>query len=324
MAYDGPKRFDSEQGQRELPPAGQAGVPSRAPHSSALPWLREPLIHFIVLGTALFLLWPLIAARVAPPTNHIVISSGQMQRAIEIFISTHTRPPTEAEIASLAEQEIRAEVEYREGVAMGLDRDDEIIRRRIAQKLRFMIEDVAEQATPSDAELQKFLDQNRDEFGAEQRFAFSQIYLNPARHADLAHDASTLLAQLNQADGRLDYAADSDTLPVPNDFEAARPDEISSMFGADFAAAIATLKPGQWAGPIHSGYGDHLVLVRKRIQGAPPRLAQVRDAVLREYQSARRVAANEAAYRQMRAKYTVQVEMPAQLAPAPATGEVAE
>jgi hypothetical protein len=287
-------------------------------------WLREPLVHFIVLGSLFFLLWPLFTASVAPASNRIVISPGQMQRAIEIFISTHTRPPTEAEIASLAEQEVRAEVEYREGIALGLDRDDEIIRRRIAQKLRFMIEDVAEQATPTDTDLQKFLDTHRDQFGAEPQFAFSQIYLNPSQHTDLAGDAKSLLGKLNQADGRLDYAADSDTLPVPNDFESARPDEITSMFGADFAAAIAAQPPGQWAGPIRSGYGLHLVLVRRRIQGAPPKLAQVRDAVLREYQSVRRVAANEAAYREMRAKYSVQIDMPDLSSPLHAAGEVAE
>jgi hypothetical protein len=286
--------------------------------------LREPLAHFLVLGSALFLIWPLLAARVAAPSNHIVISQGQMQRAMEIFVSTHTRPPTEAEIASLAEQEIRAEVEYREGMALGLDRDDEIIRRRIAQKLRFMVEDVAEQAAPTDAALQNFLDAHRDQFGAGQQLAFSQVYLNPAQHPDLARDAKTLLEKLNQADGRLDYAADGDALPVPNDFEAARPDEITSMFGADFAATIAAQTPGQWAGPVHSGYGEHLVLVRKRIQGAPPQLAQVREAVLREYQSARRVAANAAAYRQMRAKYTAEVDMPGQSTPVQLGSELTE
>lgn len=286
--------------------------------------LREPLVHFIALGSALFVFWPFVATHVAPPPNHIVISQGQMQRAVEVFISTHVRPPTDAELQSLAEQEVRAEVEYREGVALGLDRDDEIIRRRIAQKLRFMIEDVAEQTNPTDAELQQFLDAHRDLFGAEPRFAFSQMYFNSAQHADVAQDAKYLLAKLNQADGRLDYAADSDPLPVPNDFESARPDEITSMFGADFASALARLPPGRWAGPIHSGYGEHLVLVRKRIEGAPPRLAQVRDAVLREYQSARRVAANEAAYRQMRARYSVQVNMPSQVPTPAVAGEVAE
>lgn len=273
-------------------------------------WLRDPLAHFLALGAGLFLLWPLLPPP-APP-NLIVISQADMRRAMEIFVKTHDRAPTAAELADLAEQQVQSEVEYREGLALGLDRDDEIIRRRIAQKLRFMIQDVVEQSTPTDAELQGFLQAHPEQFGAEPSVAFSQVYLNPGQHAGrLATDAGRLLQLLNHADGRLDYAADSDVLPVPNDFEATPLHVIAGMFGEDFAAAVASQPPGQWVGPVESGYGAHLVLVRRKIAGATPQLAQVRNAVLREYQSARRTEANVAAYRQMRAKYSISVDMPA-------------
>jgi hypothetical protein len=281
--------------------------------------LHDPLAHFIALGTALFLIWPFIGARLAPPPNQIVISQGQMRRAIDIFVKTHARPPTRDEVDSLAEQEIQTEVAYREGIALGLDRDDEIIRRRIAQKLRFMIQDVAERTAPTDADLQRFLATHADLFGAEPRVAFSQVYLNPTQHGQgLTRDAARLLKKLNAGDGRLDYAADSDVLPVPNDFEATSLRSVASMFGDDFAAAIDRQAPGRWVGPIASGYGMHLVLVRQRIEGAPPQLAQVRSAVLREWQSAQRTAANAEAYQQMRAKYRVSVDMPDAPSPDPA------
>jgi hypothetical protein len=283
----------------------------RAGRASNWRFLRDPLVHFVLLGAALFLIWPFISSRVAPPPNLIIISRGQMDRAVEIFVKTHARPPTQDELGGLAEQEIQTEVEYREGMALGLDRDDEIIRRRISQKLRFMIQDVVDEAVPTDADLQRFLDAHRDEFGAEPQIAFSQVYLNPTQHgAALARDAASLLDRLNHADGRLDYAADSDVLPVPNDFEATPLHTVASMFGDDFAASVGRQKPGVWAGPIASGYGVHLVLVRHRIEGAPPQLSQVRAAVLREWQSARRTDANAAAYREMRAKYRIQVDMP--------------
>jgi hypothetical protein len=273
-------------------------------------WLRDPLAHFLLLAAALFLLWPLLPP--PAPSNRIVITQADMQRAVEIFVKTHDRAPNSAELADLAEQQIQSEVEYREGLALGLDRDDEIIRRRIAQKLRFMIQDVVEQSTPTDADLQRFLQAHPEEFGAEPSIAFSQVYLNPSRHAGtLPGDAGRLLQRLNHADGRLDYAADSDVLPVPNDFEATPLHVIAAMFGEDFASAVATQKPGAWLGPVTSGYGEHLVLVRQKIAGAAPQLAQVRHAVLREYQSAQRIEANAAAYRQMRAKYDIRVELPA-------------
>ncbi len=286
-----------------------AVAPAAADRGDRRAWLRDPLAHFLLLGALLFLLWPLLPPP-APP-NSIVISQADMQRAVEIFVKTHDRPPTSTELADLAEQQIQSEVEYREGLALGLDRDDEIIRRRIAQKLRFMIQDVVEQSVPTDAELQRFLLAHPDEFGAEPSIAFSQVYLNPSQHnGTLPADAGRLLQRLNHADGRLDYAADSDLLPVPNDFEATPLHVIASMFGEDFASAVAVQKPGEWAGPVSSGYGQHLVLVRQKIAGATPQLSQVRNAVLREYQSARRMEANAAAYRQMRAKYNISVALP--------------
>jgi hypothetical protein len=234
-----------------------------------------------------------------------------MQRAMDYFYQTHLRLPDPDELQPLVEAEIQTEVEFREGIALGLDRDDEIIRRRVKQKLEFMTEDVIDQAKPSDAELQKYLDDHRDEFGAGPRYVFSQIYLDPSRHGDkIAADANRLLARLNSGDGRLDYGVDSDTLPVPNDFEATPLHEVTAMLGTEFASALAQQSVGHWVGPIRSGYGLHLVLVREVKPGKPPELAEVRDQVVREFQSDRRTEANLEAYQKMRAKYAVSVEMP--------------
>lgn len=275
-------------------------------------FLREPLLHFIVLGMSLFMIWPFIADRVAPPSNAIVISSSEIQRAVAIFRETHLRLPTPDELSGLVEDQIHTEVYYREGVALGLERDDEIIRRRVVQKLEFMTQDTVSQTVPADAELQRYLDRHPEDFGGETEIVFSQIYLDPERHGHaIERDAARLLGRLNAGDGRLDYGVDSDLLPVPNDFEATPLHIIAATFGSDFAQAIAALKPGQWAGPIRSGYGLHLVLVREQRQGTPPQLSRVRAAVLREWQSAQRVEANQDTYRRMRAKYVISVEMPA-------------
>jgi hypothetical protein len=273
--------------------------------------LREPLLQFTVLGGALFLAWPLIQDKVAPLQNRIVITAQQVERATDYFYQTHLRLPDPEELQPLIEEEIQTEVEFREGLALGLDRDDEIIRRRIKQKLEFMTEDVVDQAKPSDAGLQAYLDQHREQFGAGPQIVFSQIYLDPSRHGDhLAADAGKLLARLNSGDGRLDYGVDSDTLPVPNDFEATALPDVTAMFGTDFAATLPKQPVGHWVGPIRSGYGLHLVLVRELKPGKPPELAEVGEQVLREYQAERRVEANLAAYQKMRAKYVISVQLP--------------
>jgi hypothetical protein len=281
------------------------------PRSRIRAVLREPLFQFTVLGGALFLAWPLVQDKVAPPQNRIVITAQQVQRATDYFYQTHLRLPDPDELQPLIEDEIQTEVEFREGLALGLDRDDEIIRRRIKQKLEFMTEDVIDQAKPSDAVLQAYLDNHRDQFGAGPQIVFSQIYLDPSRHGDhLAADAGKLLARLNSGDGRLDYGVDSDTLPVPNDFEATALPDVTAMFGTEFAAALPKQPVGHWVGPIRSGYGQHLVLVREIKPGKPPELAEVRDQVLREYQAEHRAEANLAAYQKMRAKYVISVQLP--------------
>lgn len=289
---------------------------SSPPKSRVRAVLREPLLQFTVLGGALFLAWSAVEDRVAPPQNRIIITAQQVERATDYFYQTHLRLPDPDELQPLIEEEIQTEVEFREGQALGLDRDDEIIRRRIRQKLEFMTEDVLDQAQPSDAVLQAYLDQHRDRFGAGPSFVFSQIYLDPTRHGHhLAADIERLLARLNSGDGRLDYGADSDTLPAPNDFEATALPDVTAMFGPDFAAALPKQVVGKWAGPVHSGYGMHLVLVRQVNAGKPPELAQVRDKVLREYRAEHRVEANQEAYRKMRAKYDISIQLPAPQSP---------
>ena len=289
---------------------------TRTPKSRVSALLREPLVQFIALGGLLFLAWSQVEDRVAPPQNRIVVTAQQIERATDYFYQTHLRLPDPDELQPLIEEEIQTEVEFREGQALGLDRDDEIIRRRIRQKLEFMTEDVIDQAKPTDAVLQAYLDAHRDQFGAGPQIVFSQIYLDPSRHGDhLAADADRLLARLNAGDGRLDYGVDSDTLPVPNDFEATALPDVTAMFGTDFAAALPRQPVGKWAGPVRSGYGIHLVLVRDVKTGKPPELAQVRDQVVREYQAEHRVEANQAAYRKMRAKYDISVQLPAPPSP---------
>ena len=282
-----------------------------SPARRARALLREPLLQFTALGGVLFLAWPLVADKVAPPQNRIVITAQQVERATDYFYQTHLRLPDPDELQPLIEDEIQTEVEFREGLALGLDRNDEIIRRRIKQKLEFMTEDVIDQSKPGDAVLQVYLDSHRDQFGAGPIIVFSQIYLDPSRHGDhLAADAEKLLARLNAGDGRLDYGADSDTLPVPNDFEATALPDVTAMFGTDFAAALPKQQAGHWVGPVRSGYGVHLVLVREVKPGKPPELAEVRDQVLREYQAEHRAVANQEAYQKMRAKYAVSIQLP--------------
>ena len=273
--------------------------------------LREPLVHFLLLGAMLFGAFALLGERSSAPTGQIVVTPGHIEHLTVGFTRTRQRPPTAQELAGLIDDYIREEVLYREALAMGLDRDDTIVRRRLRQKLEFLTEEVAETAPPTEADLQVFLQQHPDAFRVEPRLAFQHIYLNRHRRGAAANaEAQQLLAQLSTGDTATDTAALGDPFLLPSEFALSSRSEIARLFGDAFATQLQDLVPGHWMGPIESGYGLHLVFVRERVDGRVPALAEVRQAVQREWLAARRKAVNEQFYQRLRARYTVVVEQP--------------
>jgi hypothetical protein len=273
--------------------------------------LREPLLHFLLLGAAIFLAYGFVSKRGADEPGKIVITHGQIENLASNFARTWQRPPTSDELAGLVRDRVREEVYYREAMALGLDKDDTVVRRRLRQKMEFVSDDITAQAEPTDADLNAYLHAHPDKFRTEQRFTFRQVFLNPEKHrASLADDAAQLLAKLNQAGSDTDFAALGDPLMLDSNFTAMPAGEVAKQFGEKFAAKLPELVPGQWQGPVESGYGMHLVFVSERTEGRQPALAEVRDAVRREWENARRLEANEKFYQELLKRYTVTIEEP--------------
>jgi hypothetical protein len=209
----------------------------------------------------------------------------------------------------MVRERVREEVYYREAMAMGLDKDDTVIRRRLRQKMEFISDDIAAQKEPTDEELNTYLQTHIDMFRLEPRFSFSQVYLNPEKHGNnLDRDSAQLLIQLNQSDNATDPASQGDPLMMQQQFVALPASEVAKLFGEQFAAKLSELVPGQWQGPVESGYGVHLVLVSERSEERLPTLAEVRDSVRREWDNARRLEANEKFYQELLKRYTVTIE----------------
>lgn len=271
--------------------------------------LREPLLHFLALGALIFAAYGLLNRGGGPAPGRIVVSQGQLASMGEAFTRTWHRAPSREEWEGLIRDRVREEVYYREAVALGLDKDDIIIRRRLRQKMEFVSDDIDAQAQPTDAELNAYLAAHPDSFRVEQRFTFKQVYLNPKKHGEnLARDVARLLAQLNRPGAKADASALGDSTLLEHRFAAVPAGEIAKQFGEKFAAKLGGISSGQWQGPVDSGYGVHLVLVSERTEGGAPALADVRDAVRREWESARRKEANEKFYRDLLKRYTVIVE----------------
>jgi hypothetical protein len=273
--------------------------------------LREPLVHFLILGAALFLASSLMNRHTSGDSRKIVISQGQIEHLEDTFMRANQRMPSDEELQGLLRDYIRGEVYYREALALGLDRDDAPIRQRLRSKMEFISEDIAAQAEPTDDQLRSYLKYHPDKFRVEQRFTLSQIYLNPDRHGNhVADDARQLLAKLSQTEGQKDISELGDPFllePKPDDVSSS---EVARDFGDKFVAAIENLPVGKWQGPIESGLGVHLVLIRKRTDGRIPQLDEVRAAVRREWANDYRVEANEKFYESLLKRYTVIFEYP--------------
>jgi hypothetical protein len=274
--------------------------------------LKEPLLHFFLLGSALFVAYGLMAeagSRSAP--DEIVVTAGRVEHLAAGFAKTWLRPPSDAEKKGLIDDWVRDEIATREAMALGLDEDDSVIRRRLRQKLEFVSDDIAAQSEPTDADLNAYLQAHPEAFRVGPSFTFSQVYLDPAkRGTKLAHDAADLLAELKQAGGRGDISALGDSLLLEHSFRSAPTSEVAKQFGDDFAAKLGELSPGEWQGPVESGYGVHLVRVSERTEPRLPELAEVRDVVRREWANARRLEGNENFYRALLERYTVTIEGP--------------
>lgn len=270
-------------------------------------FLREPLVHFLALGAIVFVLFGANAGSDTPVDGQIIVNAGRVEQLVAGFTRTWQRPPSQQERDALVEDFIREEVFYREALAMGLDKDDTIVRRRMRQKLEFLIDDASIARRPTDEELQRWLDAHPDGFRVGPSIAFSQLYFNPGRPGDKAFKAaSRALGQLRAAKRDSAVLDAGDATSLPPEFPMSAIEEVASVFGDRFARQIARLPLNQWSGPVESGYGWHLVYVSKRSEGGSRPLGEMREAVQRAWAASEHARIVEATYQKLRAKYAVQ------------------
>ncbi|MCP3956529.1 MAG: peptidyl-prolyl cis-trans isomerase [bacterium] len=271
--------------------------------------LREPLIHFLALGAGLFLLFAIVGDREDGESEPITVSAARVELLAQGFARTWQRPPTPQELEGLIEDYVREEIYYRQAVAMGLDRNDTIVRRRMRQKLEFFLGDMLDSAEPTEENLRAYLTEHPEPFQAATRITFEHVYFNSDERGEAATaDARRLLERLEAGAERLDVATLGDRLPLPRKYTEVPLDKVGYRFGSVFVEQLADLPVGSWAGPIESGYGLHLVLIRELQPGEAPRFEDAREAVEREWRATRRKEAEEAFYQGLRERYEVVVE----------------
>jgi len=306
----------------------QPTVKDSRPLHSFLPtvrrWMREPLLHFLLLGLVLFGVYAYLhqGRGGIESSKQIALTIDDLRLMDGYFESQWHRPPTPAEFQAMVEDKVREEVLYREGLAMGLDKDDTIVKRRMAQKMQFLAEDVAAAHEPSTAELKAWFDKNTEKFALPGRYSFRHIYFSPDKRGKNAQeDAAQALAKISgqPEDSKL-AASMGDNFMFQDYYGDRAPSAVAKEFGPQFAVALEKLKPGSWQGPVESGYGWHLVFVDTVIPGRIPAFEEMEPDVKTAWLAEQKATAWQKAYADMRSKYTVLLPAaPSEAAQAPAT-----
>jgi peptidyl-prolyl cis-trans isomerase C len=274
---------------------------------------REPLVHFLIIGLALFGLYAWIERGRASNGNYQIVLTLDDLRTLDMsFVSQWHRQPTPEEFRGLVESFIRQEVLYREALAMGLDKDDTIVKRRMAQKMEFLSEDVASAHEPTTDELKAWYANNSQKFALADRATFRHLFFGFDRRGQNAQ--ADALAALNKIAAKPEDSPLGKQLADPfmfQDYYGDRaPDQLAKEFGPAFAVGLYKLKPKMWQGPIESGYGWHLIWIESITPGRVPAFEEVEPDVKTAWLADQKAIEWQKAYARMRAKYEVSAPQP--------------
>jgi len=282
-------------------------------------WYKEPLLHFLIIGAVIFVVFTVVNKEEATVSgNKIVISSAEIERLMDNWSKKLNRPPTETELQGLIESYIKEEVYYREALALGLDQNDTILRRRLMQKMEFLSNDLADLNQPDESELNKYFVDNQGKYKLPARMSFTHIYFSLDKRGAMAlEDSKKVLSELNvpRAPER------GDSFMMEYDFIQETPFEVVRLFGKGFAEELFTLGINTWQGPIESGYGLHLVRISEKVESRMPELASVIDKVRTDLMFEQRQKMNKEIYEKFKERYEIVVEdLPKQSGVARAVG----
>ena len=277
--------------------------------------LREPLVHFMFIGAFIYLLYGVFAEPVPEADDKtIVVTAGEVEWMQTAWQKRWNRPPTAEEFDGLIQQYIRETVLYREALTMGLNKHDQVIRRRLAQKLEFLAKDLVALIPPTDEELQIYFDEHQDRYQEPVLYTFTQVFIDPDKRGDatLADAEAIKVSLVAQGDAINDPGALGDAFMLQNYYPEKDVVEIQKQFGSGFTESLIELSPGQWHGPVLSGYGVHLVYISGIDEPPAPVFSDVRERVVQDWTTDKGEELNEKFYASLRDQYTVVIEEPGQ------------
>ena len=270
---------------------------------------KEPLVHFILIGIALFVAYALINGtnqEVEAGDRQIVVGTGKIEQLANIFAKTWQRPPTREELQSLIDDFVLEEIYYRKALEMRLDQDDTVVRRRMRQKVEFLTDDTAALIEPTEKDLNEYLRAHEQDFREPSNYSFQQIYFNPDQHGD----DPDVYVQQQLSLLRAGSSDIGDASLLPERFDDTTANQVDATFGLGFSKQLDGLPLKEWAGPLRSGIGLHLIRIEARVEGQIPSLEQIRPTVEREWSNQRRKQIREQVNASMLEEFNVIVEWP--------------
>ena len=261
--------------------------------------LREPLVHFLGAGSALFLLMGQFGADDSLDRS-ITIDETQVARLASVWAQTWNAPPSPQELDNLIRDYIKEEIYFREAIRLGLDADDPVIRRRLRAKMEFLATAQTQNMEPTDTALQSFYAANKIRYAEKPAFSFDQQFLGEDEDS-----AKASVMALNAG-----KPVQAQPLSVSASMDNASSESISREFGDTFAGSLRNLPQGRWSGPVQSGFGWHAVRVRKVIASGTPPLSDIRQRVSNDWRAETQAKREAAAYQALLDGYDIRIAKP--------------
>ncbi len=271
--------------------------------------MQDPLIQFVIIGVALFMTYQVFNDETEiVKAKRIIIDKSILEVLAGTFERSWLRKPSPVEMQGLVQDHLKEEILYREALALGLDKNDPIIRRRLRQKMEFLNQDISDPPKASDEVLQQFLDKHKDRFTKPPKMSFQQVFFSFGSSGQGKVNAAARLARLGGlSPGETDLATIGDPTLLTKAMRDVDPTAIGRIFGSEFAKQLFTLPTKEWVGPIKSGFGFHLVYIFQIMPGSAPSLAEVRKAVEGEWLAEQREIANERFFKILHDRYTIEI-----------------
>jgi len=275
-------------------------------------WLSEPLVHFLLIGLLLFAVYAVLNPGQERSLNRIVLTGDDLRQLQIAFTAQWQRSPTPEELAGLINSRVREEILYREALALGLDKEDTIVKRRMAQKMEFLAEDLSDLREPTPEELRAWYEKNSRQFALPARATFRHLYFSPDHRGERTR--ADAFRTLNKLAGKPEDSTAAAALADPfmfQDYYGDRtPEQLAKEFGPNFAQSMFQLKSGSWQGPIESGYGWHLVWVDSITASRMPQFEEVEQDVKSKWIEEQRAESKSKMFEVMRTRYEVVLPKP--------------